>query len=90
MPDKNYCFAFGTLNFQFNQNTAVLILHIYNIVLLSSHTHTITVPSSPTTPDGSKVPVPRQPTNLLGTFLTFSSIVLQNVKGIYIQKDEIY
>ena len=40
-----------------------------------------TVPSSPTTPDGSKVPSPRQPTNLLGTFLIFSSIVLQNVKG---------
>ena len=43
------------------------------------------VPSSPTTPDGTKVLSPRQPTNLLGTFLTFSSIVLQNIKGMLLK-----
>ena len=55
----------------------LILMHIdISIIII-----VLIVPSSPTTPDGSKVPSPRQPTNLLGTFLTFSSIVLQNVKG---------
>lgn len=56
-------------------------MHIVGINNSIKYTLIYTVPSSPTTPDGSKIPSPRQPTNLLGTFLTFSSIVLQNVKG---------
>lgn len=38
------------------------------------------VPTPPATPDGGKSLLPKQPTNLLGTFLTFSSILLQNTK----------
>ena len=41
------------------------------------------MPSSPTTvPEpANNVVVPRQPTNLLGTYFTYSSIVLLNTKG---------
>ena len=40
------------------------------------------VPGTPTTPEAAaKGPHTQRPTNLLGTFLTFSSIVLQNTKG---------
>ena len=59
----------------------LVLMHIYISIIIIVVCTVLIVPSSPTTPDGSKVPSPRQPTNLLGTFLTFSSIVLQNVKG---------
>ncbi|CAI8049221.1 Armadillo-like helical domain-containing protein 3 [Geodia barretti] len=38
------------------------------------------LPSSPTTPAGKQPTGLPQPTNLLGTFFTFSSIILQNIK----------
>ncbi|XP_019859286.1 PREDICTED: UPF0668 protein C10orf76 homolog isoform X2 [Amphimedon queenslandica] len=39
------------------------------------------VPSSPTSTDvASIVPMAAQPMNLLGTFITFTSIIIQNIK----------